>query len=152
MIAALMVATLTANAQSGPFIKPMAGGTVATITGDVNELKLKVGFVGGVELGWQFGDHFALTGGALYTMQGARVSDDRTKYNVNIDTYKERLEERIIAYLSEIKGIPLEEAMDAYYRSRLADQISKGLYGIENMDYKYLAEDLVENEPLLFAK
>ena len=74
------------------------------------------------------------------------------RYNVNIDTYKERLEERIIAYLSEIKGIPLEEAMDAYYRSRLADQISKGLYGIENMDYKYLAEDLVENEPLLFAK
>ena len=74
------------------------------------------------------------------------------KYNVNIDTYKERLEERIIAYLSEIKGIPLEEAIDAYYRSRLADQISKGLYGIENMDYKYLAEDLVENEPMLFAK
>ena len=74
------------------------------------------------------------------------------KYNVNIDTYKERLEERIIAYLSEIKGIPLEEAMDAYYRSRLANQISKGLYGIENMDYKYLAEDLVENEPVLFAK
>ena len=42
--------------------------------------------------------------------------------------------------------------MDAYYRSRLADQISKGLYGIENMDYKYLAEDLFENEPELFAK
>ena len=74
------------------------------------------------------------------------------KYNVNIDTYKERLEERIIAYLAEIKGISLEEAMDAYYRSRLADQITKGLYGIENMDYKYLAEDLVENEPVLFAK
>lgn len=74
------------------------------------------------------------------------------KYNVDIDTYKERLEERLIAYLSEIKGISLEEAIDAYYRSRLADQISKGLYGIENMDYKYLAEDLVENEPVLFAK
>ena len=74
------------------------------------------------------------------------------KYNVAIDTYKERLEERIIAYLSELKGISLEDAMDTYYRSRLADQISKGLYGIENMDYKYLAEDLVENEPLLFAK
>ena len=74
------------------------------------------------------------------------------KYNVTIDTYKERLEERIIVYLSEIKGIPLEEAMDAYYRSRLADQIASGLYGIENMDYKYLAEDLLENEPKLFAK
>ena len=74
------------------------------------------------------------------------------KYNVTIDAYKERLEERIIAYLSEIKGMPLEAAMDAYYQSRLADQIASGLYGIENMDYKYLAEDLLENEPKLFAK
>lgn len=72
------------------------------------------------------------------------------KYNVTIDTYKERLEERIIAYLSEIKCISLEAAMDAYYRSRLATQIANSLYGIENMDYKYLAEDLVENEPELF--
>lgn len=73
------------------------------------------------------------------------------KYNVTIDTYKERLEERIIAYLAKIKGVSVEEAVDAYYRSRLADQIAKGLYGIENMDYKYLAEDLAENEPELFA-
>lgn len=74
------------------------------------------------------------------------------KYNVTIDTYKERLEERIIAYLAAVKGISIEEAMDAYYRSRLANQIAKGLHGIENMDYKYLAEDLVENEPKLFEK
>ena len=75
----------------------------------------------------------------------------KVKYNVTIDTYKERLEERIIAYLAEIKGVPIEAAMDAYYRSRLATQIANGLYGIENMDYKYLAEDLVENEPKLFT-
>ena len=74
------------------------------------------------------------------------------KYNVTIDTYKERLEERIIAYLSEWKGIAPEKAIDVYYRSRLAGQISKGLYGIENMDYKYLAEDLAENEPELFTE
>lgn len=74
------------------------------------------------------------------------------KYNVTIDTYKERLEERLIAYLSEITGLPVEQAVDAYYRSRLAEQISKGLYGIENMDYKYLAEDLLANEPALFAQ
>ena len=85
MIAALMVATLTASAQ-GPFIKPMAGGTLTTFTGtDVDDLKMRFGFVGGVELGDQFGKHFALTGGALYTMQGARVSNDYTKYNINFD-------------------------------------------------------------------
>ena len=74
------------------------------------------------------------------------------KYNVTIDTYKERLEERLIAYLSEITGLPVEQAVDAYYRSRLAEQISRSLYGIENMDYKYLAEDLLANEPELFAQ
>ena len=37
------------------------------------------------------------------------------KYNVTIDIYKERLEERIIAYLAQIKGVPIEQAMDAYY-------------------------------------
>ena len=75
----------------------------------------------------------------------------KVKYNVTIDTYKERLEEHIIAHLAEMEGIPLEDAIDAYYRSRLASQIAKGLYGIENMDYKYLAEDLAENEPELFT-
>lgn len=34
---------------------------------------------------------------------------------------------------------------------RLAEQIEQGMYGIENMDYKYLAEDLIENEPELFS-
>ena len=36
--------------------------------------------------------------------------------------------------------------MDIYYQSRLAKQIEQGAYGIENMDYKDLAEDLMENE------
>jgi opacity protein-like surface antigen len=85
LIAALMVATLSASAQGGPFIKPMAGGTLATMTGDVSDLKMKVGFVGGVELGYQFGNRFALTAGALYSMQGARISNDKVKYNVNMD-------------------------------------------------------------------
>ena len=40
--------------------------------------------------------------------------------------------------------------MDIYYNSRLAKQIEQGAYGIENMDYKYLAQDLIENEPELF--
>ena len=74
------------------------------------------------------------------------------KFNVKIDTYKERLEERIIAYLAEIRRITSDEAMDIYYRSRLSRQIDQGLFGIENMDYKYLANDLIENEPNLFAE
>jgi hypothetical protein len=40
---------------------------------------------------------------------------------------------------------------DIYYSSRLAKQVESGMYGIENMDYKYLANDLLENEPELFS-
>ncbi|MDF2610242.1 MAG: hypothetical protein K0R92_1716, partial [Lachnospiraceae bacterium] len=30
-------------------------------------------------------------------------------------------------------------------------QIAEGIYGIENLDYKYLVQDLIENEPELFG-
>lgn len=65
--------------------------------------------------------------------------------------YKQDLETRIIMYLAEIKDLDLRKAMDIYYRSRLSVEIEQGQYGIENLDYKYLAEDLVENELELFA-
>lgn len=64
--------------------------------------------------------------------------------------YKETLEEKIISYLAEVKELPIRLAMDIYYKSRLSQQIYTGSYGIENMDYRYLVQDLIENEPELF--
>ena len=71
------------------------------------------------------------------------------KENLNF-LYKQNLEENIIGYLSEKKKIDLRNALDIYYKSKLSEQISNGILGIENMDYKYLAEDLMENERELF--
>ncbi len=59
--------------------------------------------------------------------------------------YRENLEASIIKYLAEKKQIDVREAMNLYYSSRLAGQIENGEYGIENLDYKYLAEDLLAN-------
>ncbi len=75
----------------------------------------------------------------------------RNKENIDF-IYKQNLEESIIEYLAREKNLELRHAMDIYYRSRLAKQIEQGTYGIENMDYKYLAQDLIENEPELFSK
>ena len=44
----------------------------------------------------------------------------------------------------------MPKALDIYYSGQLAEQIANGSCGIENMDAKYLAEDLIENEPELF--
>lgn len=66
------------------------------------------------------------------------------------EIYKQNLENDIILCVSRIKNVELRKAFDIYYSSKLADQIAKGECGIENMDAKYLAEDLIENEPELF--
>lgn len=64
--------------------------------------------------------------------------------------YKQNLEIDIIKALADLKQIELRKAFDIYYSSKLAGQIAEGSYGIENMDAKYLAEDLSENETELF--
>jgi hypothetical protein len=105
MIAALMVATLSANAQSF-FIKPMAGGTLTTLTGDVEEdLKMKVGFTAGLELGYQFNKLFALTAGALYTQQGGKVSREGTE-DTNGEKYNRSLDYLNVPILANVYIVP----------------------------------------------
>ena len=67
------------------------------------------------------------------------------------NTYIIFLEDDIIKELAAIKEMDKRIAMDIYYRSRLCQQIDSGEYGIEYMDSKYLANDLIENEPELFV-
>jgi len=83
-VAALMV-TLSVNAQGAGsmFIKPMAGGTLTTLVGDVEDAKMKLGLVGGAEFGYHISDPFAITAGLLYTMQGA--TDKETDIKSNLD-------------------------------------------------------------------
>jgi hypothetical protein len=65
--------------------------------------------------------------------------------------YKQNLDEAVVNAISELKHIDIRSAMDIYYSSKLAVQIEEGRYGIDNLDSKYLAEDLIENESELFV-
>lgn len=60
--------------------------------------------------------------------------------------YRENLEERIIAYLAEIRNLSYEKAMDLYYNSQLSDKIYHGKDGIQYLDYKVLVQILLETE------
>jgi hypothetical protein len=60
--------------------------------------------------------------------------------------YQERLEERIIAHLAQVKNCSLEQAMDLYYNSELADKIHQGKDGIQYLDYKVLVQILIDTE------
>ncbi|MGN0164252.1 MAG: DUF3990 domain-containing protein [Candidatus Ornithomonoglobus sp.] len=83
---------------------------------------------------------------------GAVADDDVFK---TVDMYARGIwdKERVLKELRYYKtNIDLRTAMNIYYKSRLAEQIEKGIYGIENMDYKYLVQDLIENEGSLFEQ
>ena len=73
MIVAMAFATLTASAQAEAgtlTLKPLVGINVANITD--SEGDAKVGLAAGAELGYQLNESFAVTAGAIYSMQGAK--------------------------------------------------------------------------------
>ena len=72
-VAAMMV-TMSANAQN-MFLKPMVGATMAKLT-NVDNSKFKFGLVAGAEFGYKLSDPFAITAGALVSMQGSAVKDN----------------------------------------------------------------------------
>ena len=65
--------------------------------------------------------------------------------------YIENFEQDIIKNIAALKNLDLRKIMDVYYKREFSAQIANREQGIENLDAKYLAEDLIENEPELFA-
>ena len=61
--------------------------------------------------------------------------------------YRQGLEEEIIAKLAKAGNLSLQDAMDAYYHSRLSRQIAEDQTGMRYLSADYLVEDLLENEP-----
>jgi len=77
MIAALMVATLSASAQNevGQFtLKPTVGMNIATVTKQIDS-KVRVGMMAGVEGEYGVAENFGLTAGLFYSMQGVKFTN-----------------------------------------------------------------------------
>jgi hypothetical protein len=77
MIAALMVAAVSAKAQFEPgtfSLQPKAGFALTTVTGEGTSFK--PGFTAGLEAQYQINNWFGLSAGALYTTAGYKLKDD----------------------------------------------------------------------------
>lgn len=88
MIAAMMLMSMGAFAQNAIgqlTIKPMVGMTLTTITG--GNADMKVGLAAGAEVEYGIADKFGLTGGLIYSMQGAKYtpSGSSVKVTTNLD-------------------------------------------------------------------
>jgi hypothetical protein len=86
MIAAMMVAAVTANAQNevGQItLKPTVGLNIATMT-KIDGSKVRPGFIAGVEAEYGVAENFGITAGIFYSQQGAKESGE-----ININRWVE---------------------------------------------------------------
>ena len=107
MIAALMVASLSANAQ-GMYAKPMAGAVLTNLVGDVSDTKMLFGAVGGMEIGGNITKMFALTGGLLFTMQGCKDYPTDTYFNTPTTLHLNYLSIPLLANVYVLPGLAIK--------------------------------------------
>ena len=138
MIAALMLATMSANAQ-GMFVKPMVGGTLATITGDYTDnTKFKLGLVAGAEFGYMVAPQFGITAGALVSMQGAGYKDtDHIKDYTATTTY---LNIPVLANYYIIPGLAVKAGIQPGFLLSAKTKGSEKISGSWE-DYEYTGTD-----------
>lgn len=91
MLAAVLLAVCSGEAQDKKMyrettITPMAGMTLATVTGDdTDDCTWKTGFIAGAELMHRFDQHFGCSLGAFYAQQGTREKDSGFHTRLEID-------------------------------------------------------------------
>ena len=88
LLLAVMFVSLTASAQQkvGTFsVIPKAGFNLANLAGDVEGNSMKLGLVAGADVMYQVTPIIAVSGGAFYSMQGAKGDGDGVDTKLNFD-------------------------------------------------------------------
>jgi hypothetical protein len=129
MIAAMMVAAMSANAQNevGQItLQPKVGMNISTLTSD-DAAKAKVGLVAGLEAEYGVAENFGITLGALYSMQGAKVKNLDWKYNMDYINIP------ILAQYYPVKGLAIKAGVQFGFNVRA--KISDGNNSISVKDF-----------------
>lgn len=89
MMAVMAVFTFAANAQTpvagSITIAPKVGINVANFTGDVDNADAKIGLAVGAEALYMIDDMFGISGGVMYSQQGAKNEDAGIKATMSLD-------------------------------------------------------------------
>ena len=133
MIAAMMVAVLSANAQNevGQFtLQPKVGINIANMTGDTwVDKKAKVGLVAGVEAEYGISENFGLAFGALYSMEGCKLKT--TGMDKSLSVNLDYINIPILAQFYAAKGFAIKAGIQPAFNVR-----HKASYDGESADLK----------------
>ena len=131
MMVAMAFATLTASAQAEAgtlTLKPLVGINVANITDGDGDAK--VGLAAGAELGYQLNESFAVTAGAIYSMQGAK--SEGVKMNLDYINIP------ILANYYITKGLAVKAGIQPAFKVKSeakADVVSVDMDGFKSFDF-----------------
>ena len=129
MIAAMMLIGIGAFAQNevGQFtLKPMAGVNLATLTG-LEENKMRVGLVAGVEAEYGVAENFGVSLGALYSMQGTKWSEGDGTLTWKLDY----INIPILANYYVTKGLAIKAGIQPAFKASAKAKASAGSNSID---------------------
>ena len=130
MIAAMMIAAVSANAQNevGQItLQPKVGINIANLTGSGN--KAKVGVVAGVEAEYGISENFGLAFGALYSMEGCKLKT--TGMDKSLSVNLDYINIPILAQFYAAKGFAIKAGIQPAFNVR-----HKASYDGESADLK----------------
>jgi len=124
MIAAMMVATLSANAQNevGQWtLMPKIGINISSVTGDTNagyDKKAKVGLVAGAEFEVGLTEKFGLDFGLLYSMEGCKVEEQLLGGTPTVSMNLDYINIPILAQYYLAKGFAIKGGLQPAFNVR----------------------------------
>jgi hypothetical protein len=119
MIAALMVATLSASAQNevGQFtLKPTVGMNIATMT-KTTDSKVRVGMAAGVEAEYGVAEKFGISAGVLYSMQGVKSSENLMGADVDYIYKLDYINIPILAQYYIVPGLAIKAGIQPAFKA-----------------------------------
>lgn len=109
-VALFTATTMFAQPEAGTFsVAPKAGIVIGTSNGDGT--KAKVGFIGGVEAGYQIAEPFAVTLGVNYAQYGNKIENSDVKYNMNYLTVP------VLFNYYPVKGLAIKTGLELGFKA-----------------------------------
>lgn len=134
VMAAMVLSSVGAFAQysAGDFtLQPKVGLNCTSLTGD--GFDYKAGFVGGIEAEYHVSPLVGISGGLLYSMQGAKLSEQLLNKDVNFNL--DYLNIPILANIYVVKGLALKAGIQPAFNVS-----NKVKYDGSSVDYDKFAE------------
>lgn len=132
MIAAMMIAAVSANAQNEigqVTLKPLVGINLATMT-DTKGSDMRVGLAAGVEAEYGVAENFSLSAGLIYSMQGVKGNFVEDGVPVDLTVKTDYINIPILANYYVIPGLAIKAGIQPAFKASAKAEAEASVAGV----------------------